>query len=89
MSTGRNTAEIYPQTREEPYVSSYIATAIHRCFFEANKSMGVQDSLFLVRMSPEIICLMATALQWHRDTYIATGKVVLALLFSSINIGSE
>jgi hypothetical protein len=89
MSTGRNNADIYPQTRTEPYVSSYIATAIYHCFFKANKSLGVLDSRFLAQMSPEFICLMATALQWHLHTYVATGKAVQALLFNSINAGGE
>jgi hypothetical protein len=40
-------------------------------------------------MSPEFVCLMATALQWHLHTYVATGKAVQALLFNSINAGGE
>jgi len=82
MSTGQNNADNYPQTRKEPYVSSYIATAIYHCFFMANKSLGVQDLRFLAQMSPKFICLMATALQWHLHSYVATAKAVQALLFA-------
>ena len=89
MSTGRNNADICPQTGKESYISSYIATAIYQCFFKANKSLGVQDSHFLVQLSPKFVCLMATALQWHLHTYVATGKAVQAQLFNSINAGSE
>jgi len=87
MSTGQNNADICPQTHQEPYVSSYIATTIYHCFFEANESLGVQDSHLLAEMSPEFICLMATAPPWHLHTYIATGKAVQELLFNSINTG--
>jgi hypothetical protein len=54
-----------------------------------NKSLGVQDSRFLVQMSPEFVCLMATALQWHLLTYVAAGKVVQLLIFNLINTGGE
>jgi hypothetical protein len=40
-------------------------------------------------MSPEFVCLMATALQWHLNTYVATAKALQALVFNSINGGSE
>jgi hypothetical protein len=33
----------------------------------------------------EFICLLATALQKHHHTYVATGKAVQALLFNTIN----
>jgi len=89
MSSGRNNADIYPQTRWEPYVSSYIATAIYHCVFEAIKSLGIQNLCFLMQMSPEFVCLKATALQWHLHTYIATGKAVQSLLFNLINAGGE
>jgi len=82
MSTGKNNADICPQTCKEPYVSSYIATAIYNCFFKANNSLGVQDWRFLAQMSTKFVCLMATTLQWHLHTYVATGKAVQELLFN-------
>jgi hypothetical protein len=82
MSSGRNNADIYPQTPKKPYISSYIATAIYHCYFKGKKSLGVQVSRFLAQMAPKFVCLMATALQWHLHTYIATGKAVQVLLFN-------
>jgi hypothetical protein len=40
-------------------------------------------------MSPEFVCLMATALQWHLYTYVAADKAVEAMLFNLINADGE
>jgi len=89
MSTGRNIADIYFHTGKEPYIGSNISTSMYHCFFNTNKSQGLHDSGFLVQMSPEFICLMAPALQWHLPIYIATGKVVQALQFNSVDADGE
>lgn len=85
QSTGKSNTDRYPQSRKEPYISSYISTAIYHCFFKANKSLGVQDARFLAKTTPEFICLMATALQWHLNSYFATGNMVQPPLFNSAN----
>jgi len=89
MSTGRNDADMNPQTCKEPYISSDIATARYDCSFKTNKFLAIHISCFLGQMSPEFVCLMATALQWHLHTHVATGKAVQVLLCNSMNTGSE
>ncbi|KAF8534346.1 hypothetical protein BDD12DRAFT_809437 [Trichophaea hybrida] len=80
-----DSADRRTKSRKEPYISSYISTAIYHCFFKANKSLGVQDARFLAKTTPEFICLMATALQWHLNSYFATGNIVQPPLFNSAN----
>jgi hypothetical protein len=89
MSTGRNNADICPQTRKKPYVSSYIASAIYHCFFKVNKSLSTHDLRFQEQMSPKFVSLITTTLQWHFHTHVATGKAEQALLCNSINAGGE
>ncbi|KAF8535312.1 hypothetical protein BDD12DRAFT_893339 [Trichophaea hybrida] len=73
------------ESHNEPFISSYISTAINNCFFKANKLLGVQNARFLAKTIPEFICLMATALQCHPNRYFATGNIVQPLLYNSAN----
>lgn len=50
--TGRNNTDMYSHTHKEPYVSSYIASAIKHCILYVNKFLVIQDLCFLAQMSP-------------------------------------
>jgi hypothetical protein len=45
----------------------------------ANNALAVQDMRLLAQMSPEFMCLIATALQGQLHTYDATGMAVEVL----------